>query len=523
MSVETTVLPPRYENCERIGRGGMGDIYRAHDRQLGRNVAIKVLAERFASESDVRGRFKREALTAARLSGHPHIVTIFDVGEWDDRPHIVMEYFSGGSLADRNRRGPAPTADALDWLEQAADALDAAHEAGIVHRDVKPANLLFDARDELNVADFGIARVLDQTTAGVTVPGTIMGTSGYIAPEQANGEPATAASDIYSLGAVAYELLTGVRPFQRRSATAEAAAHLHEPVPRASDKQPELATEVDEVFEHVLAKDPAERHATAGEFVADLRAAVEAGEQVTRLVAPAVPPGPPVVAAPPPSSAPRRRSRLLPLLAALLLVGGGALAAVLLTRGGDQKQTEVTRTVRAVSTMRVTTTGTTVVQPTTVNRTITTPAAPPSAPASPPASPPPAVTPPSPPPPSAGRPSTAQASLLTDQAKAANEAGDYATGVSLGQQALRGLRGTGIPYEAYADYNYAVSLIGFGRCAQAIPYLDRSEQIQGHRSAIDSARARAEQCAGSTGNDQGNANGKGKAKGRGKLKPHGSD
>jgi eukaryotic-like serine/threonine-protein kinase len=516
MSAQTEVLPPRYENCERIGRGGMGDIYLAHDRQLARKVAIKVLAERFASDADVRGRFKREALTAARLSGHPHIVTIFDVGEWNDRPHIVMEYLARGSLADRNRDGRVRTSDALDWLQEAAEALDAAHVAGIVHRDVKPANLLFDGRDELNVADFGIARVLDQTTVGMTVPGTVMGTSGYLSPEQANGEQATAASDIYALGVVAFELLTGGRPFARRSSTAEAAAHLHDPVPRASDRRPELTDEVDDVFARVLAKDPAARHASAGEFVADLRAAVEAGEQVTRPVPlPARPAGggdaPARVGAPP-----RRRSPLLPLVAALLLLGGGALAAVLLTRDDGNKQAVVTRTVRSIRTARVTAAGTTVVVPTTVSRTVTLPATaapPPPPPPTPPATSTPSVPVTAPPPaspPAAGTPSVNEAIRLTDQAKAANDSGDYATGARLGRRAVQGLQGSGQIYEAYAYYNYAVSLLGTGRCADALSYFNRSEAIQGHRSEIDRGRRDARNCAGA-----GNGNGK--------LKPGGGD
>lgn len=492
----------------------MGDIYLAHDRQLHRKVAIKVLADRFASDPDVRERFKREALTAARLSGHPHIVAIFDVGEWNDRPHIVMEYLAGGTVADRLRAGAVPFGDALDWLDQAADALDEAHRAGIVHRDVKPANLLFDARDELNVADFGIARVLDQTTLGMTSPGTILGTSGYLSPEQASGEPATAASDLYSLGVVAFELLTGGRPFQRRSATAEAAAHIHEPVPLATERRPELVTEVDDVFERALAKDPERRQATAGELVADLRAAVEAGEQQTRAIR---------LAAPPPqataSSAPSPRGRggwLLPALVGLLLLGGGAGAAALLKGGGDKKQAVVTKTVRSVRTRRVTAQGTTITQPTTVSRTIT-------APASSPAPPPPPVTPSAPttgttttttpPPPTGSTPSANEAIRLTDQAKNANNAGDYTTGLSLGRRAVQGLQGSGALYEAYADYNYAVSLFHTGQCAQAVTYLNSSEQIQGRRPEIDRDRKLAQKCAG----------GKGGRKGQGKLKPAGAE
>jgi eukaryotic-like serine/threonine-protein kinase len=207
----------------------MGEIYRARDLELGRDVAIKVLGERFADDDALRRRFKREALTAARLSGAPHVVTIFDVGEWEGRPFIVMEHLPGGSLAERARSAPVGHEQALAWLAQAALALDAAHAEGVVHRDIKPSNLLFDGRGELRVADFGIARVVDDTSAGMTAAGTALGTAGYLSPEQARGEPATAASDRYALGVVAYELLTGGRPFERSSATAEAIAHAHEP------------------------------------------------------------------------------------------------------------------------------------------------------------------------------------------------------------------------------------------------------------------------------------------------------
>src|SRR5918996_1495840 len=235
MSTEAGVLPDRYAEPRPIGHGGMGEIYLARDRELGRQVAIKLLDERFAGDESLRRRFQREALTAARLSGQAHVVTIFDVGEWRGRPFIVMEYLPGGTLADRARKLPVDHGQALAWLGQAATALDAAHAEGIVHRDVKPPNLLFDGRGDLQVVDFGIARAVDDTM-GMTAAGTILGTAGYLSPEQARGEPATPASDRYALAVVAYELLTGGRPFEGGSATAEAAAHIHKPVPPASER-----------------------------------------------------------------------------------------------------------------------------------------------------------------------------------------------------------------------------------------------------------------------------------------------
>jgi eukaryotic-like serine/threonine-protein kinase len=181
MAVETELLPPRYRSPRLLGRGAMGDIYLATDEQLGREVAVKVLGDRYAADEGIRERFKREALAAARLSSEPGAVTIYDVGEWQGRPFIVMEHLSGGSLEDLLRReGPQPADRVLGWLEQAGAALDAAHRHGIVHRDVKPANLLLNDRGEVTVADFGIA-----SSAGMdsmTLTGTVLGTAGYLSP-----------------------------------------------------------------------------------------------------------------------------------------------------------------------------------------------------------------------------------------------------------------------------------------------------------------------------------------------------
>src|ERR671914_913999 len=172
MKVGTNLLPPRYRDPQRIGQGGMGEIYRAEVELLGRTVAIKLLADRYAADEAVRSRFTREALAAARLSGQPYTITIFDVGEHERRPFIVMEYLRGGSLEDRLREhGAQEPARVLDWLEEAASALDAAHANGIVHRDVKPGNLLLTPDGSVRVADFGVASAagLDSLTAAGTV------------------------------------------------------------------------------------------------------------------------------------------------------------------------------------------------------------------------------------------------------------------------------------------------------------------------------------------------------------------
>src|SRR5438876_951759 len=291
MAVKTAILPPRYRGPEQIGRGGMGDIYRATDSVLGRVVAIKILADRYAHDESVRERFTREALSAARLSGEPNTVTIYDVGEHGDRPYIVMEYLGGGSLDDVLRSGGAASPERVfTWLEEAGRALDAAHREGVVHRDVKPANLMLDGEGHVHVADFGIA-----SSAGMdslTMTGTVLGTAGYFSPEQAQGDRAGAASDRYALAIVAWELLTGKRPFESESPTAEAAAHVNAPVPAISAGG-NLPRELDRIFEQALAKDPSQRYGSSGEFVAALRSGFsDAAGSTSQIPAVALPPTP---------------------------------------------------------------------------------------------------------------------------------------------------------------------------------------------------------------------------------------
>jgi len=451
MPVETDILPPRYRGPQRVGRGGMGEIYRATDATLGRAVAIKILAERYAEDDAVRERFTREALAAARLSGEPNIVTIFDVGDWNDRPFIVMEYLAGGSLEEKLRReGAQPAQQACEWLEDTARALDAAHGHGVVHRDVKPANLLLDRDDNVYVADFGIASAAGLDS--MTMTGTVMGTAGYLSPEQAQGDRATAASDRYAFGVVAFELLTGTRPFEAESMTAEAAAHVHADVPSVVDRLPSLPYELDPVFQRALAKEPGARYATCAEFVADLRQALHEAAGMTRQLTS-------VAGSPPRAYAlPRgRRFPVVPALVGLGLIVAGIAAAALLTRGGDA--TPVAKTF--VRTVVKTTPGKTITQETTVT---TAPAA------------------------SAGT-SLAQGRRDSDAAFNLIRAANYSAALPLAQQALSELRGTGNIYEGYANYNVGTSLIHLGRCSEGLPYLDASERIQGHRSEFDRDRA----------------------------------
>src|SRR5262245_54313306 len=190
MGAQGPSLPPRYAVTDLLAHGGMGEVYGATDQRLGRTVAVKLLAERHARNEEFRARFLREAQTAASLTGEPFVAAIYDVGETaDGLPFIVMEYVPGGTVADRLGPGPVPQAQALTWLGQAAHGLDAAHARGIVHRDVKPGNLLIAEDGTIRVSDFGIARAAGDDT--LTLAGTVMGTSGYMAPEQARGEPST--------------------------------------------------------------------------------------------------------------------------------------------------------------------------------------------------------------------------------------------------------------------------------------------------------------------------------------------
>jgi serine/threonine-protein kinase len=263
--VRRGLLPARLRPIQLLGRGATAEVLLAHDLELQRDVAVKLLARR-PGDPSIPERFTREAVIAARLGRHPHVVTIYDTGHWRGRPFLVMELQPGGNVKDALAAGPIDRARALRWLREAADAVDAAHALGVVHRDLKPANLLLDERDGIQIADFGIASAEDAAER-LTLTGTILGTAGYLSPEQAQGERATDASDRFSLAVVACELLTGRRPPVRG-------------VP------PRLAA----VLDRALAERPEERFATAGDFVAAIRAACTTPAAArTRAVEPAGP------------------------------------------------------------------------------------------------------------------------------------------------------------------------------------------------------------------------------------------
>lgn len=275
---EEVQLPERYAILRCIKLGGTATVWRAYDKLLGRDVAIKLLAERFAGDQLAIRRFKREALAAARLSAHPHVVTIYDVGEARSpqgavvRPFIVMEHLAGGSVADAMRLAPASLEEALRWLRQAAAAVDYAHARGVLHRDVKPANLLLDRERLLYVADFGIAQ-LGAEEDGLTEAGQVIGTAAYLPPERALGRPATEASDRYALAVVAFELLVGARPFSAATPEGLARAHVEVEPPSASDLNPALPRTLDPVLARGLAKRSERRWPSSQELVAAIELA----------------------------------------------------------------------------------------------------------------------------------------------------------------------------------------------------------------------------------------------------------
>ena len=251
----------RYELTERIAGGGMGEVWRARDGVLGREVAVKLLRREYADDETFLERFRAEARHAASLS-HPGIASVYDYGEDGGTAFLVMELVDGEALSHRiKREGAMPTAMAVPLIQQAAAALQAAHDAGVVHRDVKPANLLVTADDQIKITDFGIARARDQVP--ITRTGEVVGTAQYLSPEQALGRPATPRSDLYALGVVAYEALTGRRPFDADTVVATAVAQVHDaPEPLPDDIPPQVA---DQVLK-AMAKDPADRPVSAAAF-----------------------------------------------------------------------------------------------------------------------------------------------------------------------------------------------------------------------------------------------------------------
>jgi len=306
-----------------VGRGGMGVVYRATNLALGQVEALKLIAPELAADDEFRERFRRETRLAATLRGHPHAITIYSAGERDGVLFLAMEFVEGSNLGDLLRRdGALEPARAVDLLGQVAGALDAAHAQGLVHRDVKPANVVIateDGRDRAYLTDFGLAKQLDSRTA-MSATGVIVGTVAYMAPEQAQGRPVDARTDIYALGCVFFEMVTGRVPFPRDDQVAVIYAHLTEPPPAVSGVRAGLHPALDGVVAKAMAKDPGERYLSAGDFARDAAAALQ-GTRVTgpetvvatgqaRPLGPSVPPEPPTPArsegAPEPAGGPGR-------------------------------------------------------------------------------------------------------------------------------------------------------------------------------------------------------------------------
>ncbi|HEX4525222.1 MAG TPA: protein kinase [Gaiellaceae bacterium] len=317
------VLSDRYELEELVGTGGMSSVFRAHDQLLDRKVALKILHRQYTDDVEYVERFRHEARAVATLS-HPNIVTVIDRGEHGDRQFIVFEYVDGENLKQLiNRAGPAPVSTALELAIQVARGLSFAHQQGFVHRDVKPQNVLLNGNGQAKVTDFGIARSLD-VQHGMTQTGTVLGTSDYIAPEQAQGHRVDEHTDIYSLGVVLYELLTSQVPFPGENFVAVAMRHINEPPPPIRDQRPDVSPRLEAAVQKAMAKDPQDRFATMADFCLELESCLTEEQGATQVMAPRV--------------QRQRRKRgvspwpLLLVLAALIAIGA-VIAALILHNG----------------------------------------------------------------------------------------------------------------------------------------------------------------------------------------------
>jgi hypothetical protein len=333
-------LSGRYRLDAQIGAGGMSTVYRAFDANLERPVAIKLLHREIASDSDQLERFRREARAVAQLS-HPHIVGVIDAGEDENRPYIVFEYVEGSTLKDRIRDlGKLPVDESIAYAIEIARALGCAHAHGIVHRDVKPQNVLIDAEGSAKVTDFGIARSLKDD--GLTADGRVLGTTDYVSPEQALGHDVNGQTDIYSLGVVLYEMLTGDVPFQGENQIAVAMKHVREDLPDIQRRRPEVSATLAAVLDRMTDKELEHRYTDVPALIADLEEAlaIEAARSGTSTGEATA-----VI-----KTLPARTRRRLPfrmrhpvsLLAVILLFAVGAAIAVLLAHEGAKHVTRGT-------------------------------------------------------------------------------------------------------------------------------------------------------------------------------------
>jgi len=327
-----TVLSGRYRLEAKLGSGGMSTVYLARDETLDRPVAVKVMHREMSEQEDQLQRFRQEARAVAKLT-HPNVVAVIDAGEDGGHPYIVFEYVKGETLKQRIARvGALDTQEAIAYAIEVGRGLSVAHARNMVHRDIKPQNVLIDEEGRAKLTDFGISRQLEQ--AGVTATGRVLGTTDYVAPEQAMGKEVDPRSDIYSLGVVLYEMLIGQVPFHADSQVGVAMKHVNEDLPDVQRRRPEASAAVALVVERATAKNPAERYQTVAEMIDDLETALEVeaaragsttGEATSVLDA--VPP-------PQRKLSTGRRRWSWAAIAALLLIGGGALLAVQLISSG---------------------------------------------------------------------------------------------------------------------------------------------------------------------------------------------
>jgi eukaryotic-like serine/threonine-protein kinase len=327
-----TVLSGRYKLEAKLGSGGMSTVYLANDATLDRAVAVKVMHREMSEQPDQLERFRQEARAVAKLS-HPNVVAVIDAGEDGGHPYIVFEYVEGETLKQRIARlGALDTQEALAYAIEIARGLTVAHARNMVHRDIKPQNVLIDAEGRAKLTDFGISRQLEQD--GMTATGRVLGTTDYVAPEQAMGHGADPRSDVYSLGVVLYEMLIGQVPFHADSQVGVAMKHVNEELPDVQQRRPEVSAAAALVVERATAKDPAERYQEVGEMIDDLSTALEveaaragstSGEATSVLDA-----------VPPPKRELSSRGRWSwAAIALLVLIAGGALLAVKLISSGD--------------------------------------------------------------------------------------------------------------------------------------------------------------------------------------------
>ncbi|MBI4322533.1 MAG: protein kinase [Chloroflexi bacterium] len=322
-----------YEIVGEIGRGGMATVYRAHQPSLDRYVAMKALRSAENADLQFRERFRQEARLIARLC-HPNIVQVYDLIEQGDQLYLVMELVEGTSLRDR-LGGALDPQQALAIIAQVGAALDLAHANGIVHRDVKPSNVLLDAHGRALLTDFGIARLMGAKT-GLTGAQIVLGTPDYMSPEQAAGHTVGAAADIYALGVMAFEMVTGQLPFRGDTTLAVMRAHVQDPVPRASEANHSLPQAVDVVLDRAMAKEPGERYATGAELATELRQALTPTAELTRETRASTPgvvaarPSLPAVSLPSGTDRKRSRTQTVATFGILGVVLAGAILFVVL-------------------------------------------------------------------------------------------------------------------------------------------------------------------------------------------------